>query len=121
MEPHSRLSSSQNGTLRLPQALLLLLKTAIPGPTSDRVTQTDSDLALRHGSNIKQSAYRLIQLFNPFVVSEDWLRINFVGMVRLTALCGIGSALWIWRKQSGNGRAVDAQPVFDAAVGEFKH
>ena len=121
MEPLSRLSSSQNGTLRLPQALLLLLKTAIPGPTSDRVTQTDSDLALRHGSNIKQSAYRLIQLFNPFVVSEDWLRINFVGMVRLTALCGIGSALWIWRKQSGNGRAVDAQPVFDAAVGEFKH
>ena len=40
MEPHSRPGSSHNGTLRLPQALVLLLRTTLAGPTSDPVTQT---------------------------------------------------------------------------------
>jgi hypothetical protein len=117
MKPHSRPCSTHNGTLRLPQALLLLLRTAIAGPTSDRVTQTETDRALRDGQNIKKSAHRLIQLLNPFVVSGGWPTLNSVGMVEL-ALCGIGSVLWLWSKRNGNG-SVDAQHAIDAAAGEF--
>jgi hypothetical protein len=112
MEPHSRPSSTQNGTLRLPQALLLLLRTAIAGPTSDRVTQTDTAT-----SNIKESAYRLLQLLNPFVVSGGRWTLSFVGMVELTALCGIGSALCLWNKRNGRG-SVDAQHAIDAMAGK---
>jgi hypothetical protein len=118
MKPHSRPCSTHNGTLRLPQALLLLLRTAIAGPTSDRVTQTETDRALRDGQNIKKSAHRLIQLLNPFVVSGGWPTLNSVGMVEL-ALCGIGSVLWLWSKRNGNGSAVDAQHAIDAAAGEL--
>jgi hypothetical protein len=102
MEPHSRPCSSQNGTLRLPQALVLLLRTALAGPTSDRVTQTVTHLA--PGQNIKNAADRLISLVNPFVVSGSWLTSTFVGMVKLAAICGIGSALWTWSKKNDKGK-----------------
>ncbi|KAF1940113.1 hypothetical protein EJ02DRAFT_239078 [Clathrospora elynae] len=112
MEPHSRPCSPQNGTLRLPQALLLLLRTVWAGPTSDRVTQTG--LAL--WQNIRNRAYRLVVFINPFAVSDGWTTSITVGMVKLTALCGIGSALWIWSKRTGKGNAVDAQHAPDDAA-----
>jgi hypothetical protein len=117
MEPHSRPSSTRNGTLRFPQALLLLLRTAIAGPTSDRVTQTDTV-----PSNIKESAYCLLQLFNPFVVSGGRWTLSSVGMVELTALCGIGSALYLWNKRNGRG-SVEAQHAIDVTAGKsfFEH
>ena len=112
MEPHSRPGPTQNGTLRL-------LRTAIAGLTSDRVTQTDSDLALWHSQNIKKSAYRLIRFLNPFLVRGGRWTLSFVGMVELTALCGIGSALWLWRKRNGKGKVIDVPFAIDAATGEL--
>ncbi|KAF2822541.1 hypothetical protein CC86DRAFT_448285 [Ophiobolus disseminans] len=115
MEPHSRPCSSHNGTLRLPQALVLLLKSALAGPTSSPVTQTDSDLALW---SIKNSAYRLISFVNPFAFGDSWYTSLFVGMVKLTAICGFGSALWLWarrnRKEEVATSAIDHQAA-DAA------
>jgi hypothetical protein len=126
MEPHSRPCSSQNGTLRLPQALVLLLRTALAGPTSDRVTQTVTHLA--PGENIKNAADRLISLVNPFVVSDSWLTSTFVGMVKLAAICGIGSALWTWSKRNDKGKAAPspaarqhAEAVGKKAPGHLQH
>ncbi|KAI1516417.1 alpha/beta hydrolase fold [Pyrenophora tritici-repentis] len=117
MEPHSRsCSTSHNGTLRLPQALLLLLRSTLAGSTSDRVTQTDSDLASWYLRDIKSTTYHLIQLFNPFVFSQGRWTLSFVGMIKLTALCGIASVLWIWNKPSGKGKAVDPQHTSDTAA-----
>jgi hypothetical protein len=81
----------------------LLLRTALAGPTSDRVTQTVTDLA--PWENIKNAADRLVSLFSPFVVSDSWLTSTFVGMVKLAAICGIGSALWVWSKRNDKGKA----------------
>lgn len=108
MEPHSRPCSPQNGTLRLPQALVWLLESCFAGPTSGRVTQTDTYLAL--WLNIKKSAYRLVWLLDPFVIPSDFQASTLVGMVKLTALCGIGSSLWLWSKRHGKGKDV-AQSV----------
>jgi hypothetical protein len=108
MEPHSRPCSSQNGTLRLPQALVLLLRTALAGPTSDRVTQTVTH-STRWG-NIKNSTGRLVSFVNPFVVSDRWLTSTFMGMVKLAVICGIGSALWKWSKRDGNGKGKGKAP-----------
>lgn len=118
MEPHSRPCSSHNGTLRLPQALVLLLKTALAGPSSGPVTQTVTDHPL--WGNIKNPAYRLASFINPFVVSDNWLTSTFVGMVKLTAICGIGSALWIWSKRNDKGKTLpsSADPQHTEAVGK---
>lgn len=102
MEPHSRPCSSQNGTLRFPQALVLLLTTCLAGPTSDRVTQTDTGPALV--DIIRNSAHHLFCLFNPFVVNDNLQSSLFVGMVKLTAVCGLGSAFWLWSKRDKKGR-----------------
>jgi hypothetical protein len=120
MEPHSRPCSSQNGTLRLPQALVLLLRTALAGPTSDRVTQTVTDPDLALWKNIKNSAYRLVSLINPFVVSDAWLISTIVGMVKLAAICGIGSTLWLWSKRNEKKRAASSSvdPQHAEAVGK---
>lgn len=117
MEPHSRPCSSQNGTLRLPQALLLLLNTVLAAPTSDRVTQTDVGLA--RWQNIKNTAHRLLHLINPFVVHSNLTKSLAVGMVKLTALCGIGSALWLWSNQKSKRKAVAPQHPSDPAVGKI--
>jgi hypothetical protein len=126
MEPHSRPCSSQNGTLRLPQALVLLLRTAIAGSTSDRVTQTVTHSTL--WGNIKNSTDRLASLVNPFVVSDCWLNSTFVGMVKLAVICGIGSALWTWSKRGGKGKAAPssldhqhAEAVGKKAPGDLQH
>ncbi|KAG9381159.1 dual specificity phosphatase [Pyrenophora tritici-repentis] len=84
--------------------------------TSDRVTQTDSDLASWYLRDIKSTTYHLIQLFNPFVFSQGRWTLSFVGMIKLTALCGIASVLWIWNKPSGKGKAVDPQHTSDTAA-----
>lgn len=116
MEPHSRPCSSHNGTLRLPQALVLLLKSAFAGPTSAQVTQAVTDP--NRPGNIKNSAYRLVSVLNPFVVSDGWVTLTLVGMVKLTACCGIGSAIWLWSKRNNRSRtgpfSADAQRA-DAA------
>lgn len=112
MEPHSRPGLFRNGTLRLPQAPLA----ASPG---NPVTQTASDLNLWYGQSIKQSAYRLLQLLNPFVVSGGRLTLTFVGMLQLTALCGFGSVLWYRSKGKGKGNTLTTQDAPDTAAGEL--
>lgn len=116
MESYSRTCSAQNGTLRLPQALLLLLSPVLAGPTSDQVTQSGTHLA--RWQDIKNIAYHLIQLFNPFTVSGYSTSSTAVGMVKVTALCGIGSALWLWSKQKGKGMTGDAPHRSDLAIGK---
>ncbi|KAL6702799.1 hypothetical protein ACN47E_000935 [Coniothyrium glycines] len=115
MEPHSRPCSPWDGTLRLPQALLLLLKTALAGPPSDRVTQTDPHLAVCQ--NIRTAAYRLFVLLNPFVVSgKSTPRSISVGMVKVAALCGIGSALWVWSHRTRKGGGPDGHDASHPAI-----
>jgi len=119
MEPHSRPCSSHNGTLRLPQALVLLLKSALVGPASNPVTQTDTDLAF--WQSIKNSAYHLVSFVNPFVVGDSgWTSTLFVGMVKLTALCGFGSALWLWTRRNRKGKVASStvDPQHADAVGK---
>jgi hypothetical protein len=120
MEPHSRPCSSHNGTLRLPQALVWLLRTALAGPTSDRVTQTDIGPDLARRGNIKNSAYRLLSFLNPFVASDCWVTSTLVGMVKLAALCGLGSTLWLWSKRKDKKKAGPASldPLRPEAVGK---
>lgn len=116
MEPHSRLSSSQNGTLRLPQALILLLKSALAQSSNDQGTQSLADLSL--WDTIRLSTYRLILLINPFVNRGNIVTSAIVGMVKLTALCG--SAYWVWNQQSKRKIApsIHSQHVEDATEGK---
>jgi hypothetical protein len=119
MEPHSRFWSSQNGTLRLPQALILLMGTALAGPTNDQGTQALADIS--PWATIKNSTHRLVRFFNPFVARDDIATSLFVGMVKLTALCGIGSAYWFWGHQSKKGKvaaSISSQAVSDSTVGK---
>jgi hypothetical protein len=81
------------------------------------VTQTVSDLA--PWDIIKKSAHRLTSFINFFVVSDGWLTLTFVGMVKLVAICGIGSALWAWSKRSkGKAESSSADPEHSEAVGK---
>lgn len=117
MEPHSRSLSSQNGTLRLPQALILLLKSAWAQSANDQGTQSLADLTL--WDSIRLSVYRLILLINPFVDRGNVVTSAVVGMVKLTALCG--SAYWVWDRQSKKGKiapSIDSQGVEDATEGK---
>jgi pimeloyl-ACP methyl ester carboxylesterase/protein-tyrosine phosphatase len=117
MEPHSRSLSSQNGTLRLPQALILLLKSALAQSANDQGTQSLADVPL--WDTIRLSIYRLILLINPFVDRGNVFTSAIVGMVKLTALCG--SAYWVWDRQSKKGRiapSIDSQHVEDATEGK---
>jgi hypothetical protein len=90
-----------------------MLRTVLAGPTSRQVTQTDN------WQNIKETAYRLIELFNPFAASGGgWLTSLSVGMVKLTALCGIGSVIWLWRKQNMKEDPADAQSLAESVAGK---
>ncbi|KAJ4399089.1 hypothetical protein N0V91_009700 [Didymella pomorum] len=113
MEPHSRSLSSQNGTLRLPQALILLLKSALAQSANDQGTQSLADVPL--WDTIRLSIYRLMLLINPFVDRGNVVTSAIVGMVKLTALCG--SAYWVWDRQSKKGKiapSINSQHVEDA-------
>ncbi|KAF2678850.1 hypothetical protein K458DRAFT_315926 [Lentithecium fluviatile CBS 122367] len=125
MEPHSQPHPPHNGTFRLPQALISLLRTCLAGLPGDSKTQADTDISFSRF--IKDPVFYLINLLNPFVHCRDRANTTFVGMVKLTTLCGIGSVLWIWSKRNkkgkivaapdGSGRASDAVDV-DAASTE---
>ncbi|KAJ4985639.1 dual specificity phosphatase catalytic domain protein [Stagonosporopsis vannaccii] len=115
MEPHSRSLSSQNGTLRLPQALILLLKSALAQPTNDQGAQSLADVSLFDA--IRLSVYRLFLLINPFVNRGSFITSAIVGMVKLTALCG--SAYWVWDRQSKKGKiapSINSQHAEDATL-----
>jgi hypothetical protein len=117
MEPHSRSLSSQNGTLRLPQALILLLKSALAQSANDQGTQSLADVPL--WDTIRLSIYRLMLLINPFVDRGNVVTSAIVGMVKLTALCG--SAYWVWDRQSKKGKiapSINSQHVEDATEGK---
>ncbi|KAF1930416.1 uncharacterized protein M421DRAFT_58195 [Didymella exigua CBS 183.55] len=113
MEPHSRFLSSQIGTLRLPQALILLLKSALAQSANDQGTQRLTDLTL--WDSIRLSIYRLVLHINPFVDRGNVAASAIMGMVKLTALCG--SAYWVWDRQSKKGKiapSINSQHVEDA-------
>jgi pimeloyl-ACP methyl ester carboxylesterase len=117
MEPHSRSLSAQAGTLRLPQALVLLLKSALAQSANDQGTQSLADLTL--WDTIRLSVYRLILLINPFVDRGNVVTSAIVGMVKLTALCG--SAYWVWDRQSKKRKiapSINSQNVDDATGGK---
>ena len=102
MEPHSHPSTSHNGTRLLPQTLLLLLRTCLAGPSNhpDPVAYTDLSAA----PSIRRPVVDFLCLLNPFARRGDSLSLTWVGMLKLTALCGIGSALWIWSKPDKKGK-----------------
>jgi hypothetical protein len=102
MEPHSQTLLSQNGSRRLPQTIVLLLKTCLAGPSDrpDPVAHTD----LSVWQVIRRSVVNVVWLLNPFARRGDSPFLTLVGMVELTALCGIGSAFWIWGKRKGRGK-----------------
>ena len=104
MEPHSRLVPPQNGTFGLPQALICLLRTCLVGLSGDSATQADTDLSIRRA--IRDSGRGVLLLLNPFVHYSSRTTSTLVGMVKLTALCGIG--YWAWTKRSNKGKNVVA-------------
>lgn len=117
MEPHSRSLSSQNGTLRLPQALIQLLKSALAQPANDQGAQSLTDVSLFDA--IRLSVYRLFLFINPFVNRGSFITSAIVGMVKLTALCG--SAYWVWDRQSKRGKiapSINSQHMEDATEGK---
>lgn len=117
MEPHSRSLSSQNGTLRLPQALILLLKSALAQPANDQGAQGLADVSLVDA--IRLSTYRLILLINPFVNRGSFITSAIVGMVKLAALCG--PAYWVWDRQRKKGKiapSINSQHAEDATEGK---
>jgi hypothetical protein len=101
MEPHSQTLLSQNGSRRLPQTIVLLLKTCLAGASDRPVPVAHTDLSI--WQSIRRSVVSFVWLLNPFACGESPF-LTLVGMVKLTALCGIGSALWIWSKRSGEGK-----------------
>lgn len=102
MEPHSHFLLSRNGSRRLPQTLVLLLKTCLAGPSDhpDPVPHTD----LSFSQSIRRSVVNVFWLLIPFDRRGDSPFLTLVGMVKLTALCGIGSALWLWSKPNRKGK-----------------
>lgn len=117
MEPHSRSLSPQSGTLRLSQALILLLKPALAQSANDQGTQGLADLTL--WDTIRLSIHRLILFINPFVDQGNFVTSAIVGMVKLTALCG--SAYWVWDRQSSKGEiapSINSQHTEDTTEGK---
>lgn len=102
MGPHSHPLLSQNGSRRLPQTLVLLLRTCLAGPSNLSDPEAHTDLSI--WQSIRHSLVNLAYLLNPFDRREPGPALTLVGMVKLTALCGIGSALWIWSKRNRKGK-----------------
>lgn len=98
--------------LRLPHALLLFLRTALAGPHPDCMPQSDT---LTLWPAIKILAYRLLRLLNPFLPCDTSTSSTAVGMVKLAAVCGIGSALWLWGHRR-KGAPLVSTPPSDPAV-----
>ncbi|KAK7190664.1 hypothetical protein DPSP01_013405 [Paraphaeosphaeria sporulosa] len=102
MESHSHSLLSQHGLRRLPQTLVLLLKTCLAGPSDrpDSVAHTD----LPSWNSIRRSVVNLVWLLNPLDCRGESSFLTLVGMVKLTALCGIGSGLWVWSTRNRKGK-----------------
>ena len=102
MGPYSHPLLSHYGSPRLPQSLFLLLRTCLAGPSNhpDPVAYTD----LSVWQSIRRFVVNFICLLNPFALHGDSAVLNWVGMVRLTAFCGVGSALWICSNRNGKGK-----------------
>ncbi|ORY13971.1 hypothetical protein BCR34DRAFT_250029 [Clohesyomyces aquaticus] len=103
MEPHS---SRRHGTFSFPQALLLFLTSCFadsPGHTvSQSHTGSPPDSPWRETIKLLLNQ-RLLRIF-PFIDTRESV---FVGMVKLTAICGIGigSTLWIWSNNNKKGKS----------------
>lgn len=114
MEPHSLRCSfrSGDGTFRIPQALICLLKTCLVGSAEPLVSSTH---ALSPLQNIKAGLHSLTTLFDPLAL--NCLSATLVGMVGLTAFCGLGSALWAWnaRNRGKDGSVPSVRPAYTAA------
>lgn len=93
---------SQNGLRCFPQTLFLLLRTCLAGPSYHPGLVAYTDLS--PWQSIRHSVFDLVDLLNPFSRRQDSFALTWVGMVKLTALCGFGSAVWIWSKRNGEGR-----------------
>ncbi|KAF2469039.1 uncharacterized protein BDR25DRAFT_289205 [Lindgomyces ingoldianus] len=97
MEPHSR---RRHGTLLLPQALILFLRSCFADSPGLAVTQSHTDIPYSGWwETIKRRLFQRLLHVLSFIDSRESI---FVGMVKLTAICGIGigSALWIWSNHS---------------------
>lgn len=102
MESYSHPTSY--GTWRsLPQTFLLLLRTCLAASPDRTVAQSHTGPSSIFEC-IKAFAYRLLINLNPFVRQGTWTSTTFVGMVKLTAICSIGSSLWIWSKRNRKSR-----------------
>jgi hypothetical protein len=93
MEPHSR---RHHGTLLLPQALILLLRTCLAESSDDPVSPSHTDVS--SSASIRTSLHLFLLRLVSYVDRRVWTSSVFVGMVELTAVCGIGSALWLWKR-----------------------
>jgi len=114
MELHSLSTPSQNGLRRLPQTLLLLLRTCLAGPSNHPDTNPYTDSSI--GFTIRRRLANLISSLNPFVKRGGWLVSISVGMVELTVLCSLGTVLWQWSKGNGKSKRHSSS---DASICEF--
>jgi hypothetical protein len=89
--------SSRNGTFGFPQAIICLLRTCLAGESGDFADTDFSTTRL-----IKDCGRLSLILINPFVCHRNHTTTTLVGMVKLTALCGIG--YWAWTKRTQHGK-----------------
>jgi hypothetical protein len=106
MGPHSRY---HHGTFLLPQAVVLLLSRLVSASleaVTPSYSYTDNS-SLFDFKRIKATLVHFLVRLTPFAgrvphKSSTWQL--FVGMVELTALCGIGSSLYLWSKHRNKTR-----------------
>lgn len=107
MEPHSSPAPARNDTFRLPQALVCLLKECFAGLPSSQSTL--AGFLSSAWVVIKRSVISAILIINPFAYCRNRSTTIVVGMVKLTALCGIG--LWICSKCGRKSKASGAADI----------
>ncbi len=111
MQLVSSFESIRNATLSVLWIVILLQKTALAQPSAaDQVRASLAAPPTWQAS--KDLVYRILNVVNPFVGTKYWSASLFVGMVKLTAVCGLGSAFWFLRHE----KAFDAQ---HAALGKL--
>ncbi|KAF2654966.1 hypothetical protein K491DRAFT_630828 [Lophiostoma macrostomum CBS 122681] len=117
MEPHSH---GHHGTLQFPQAVVLALKDSFVSASEKAVTPTYTDVSpsLLSG-RIKSSLRRLLVRLIPFAHRGDSSFGTYVvvGMVHLTAICGLGTVLWKWGKpksKTAPGQADDSASIYSS-------
>ncbi|CAI6337863.1 unnamed protein product [Periconia digitata] len=100
MEPHYSPSHAvHNGTFSLPQAIVHLLSSVFA-----RSARHPQDYAYPHHPlfhTINTAAHSLLRLLNPFA-TQGYSNPLLVGMVKTTALCGIGTVAFLARRYRQN-------------------